>query len=169
MHGAAYRTQFFVALIIAILTDRQWLCVFAGDWDNQQKRLPYRNVWQPSLLCMLWLAGWRAGRSSCTHAWIWVTERDPVVIETPCGDLDYVTASLANYDKIIFRFFMLPNVSINISGIITKYYRFINFRLIITKSDQGDSRLHCTPYSYATAEILLHLVCVLGDTCLKSF
>ena len=42
-----------------------------------------------------------------------------------------------NYDKIIFRFFVLANI-LGIIIIITKYYRFINFRLIVTKSDRGN-------------------------------
>ena len=33
-------------------------------------------------------------------------------------------------------------------GKITKYYRFINFQLIVTESDWGES---CPPYSNATA------------------
>ena len=56
-----------------------------------------------------------------------------------------------NYDKIIFRFFMLANIS----GIITKYNRFINFRLIVTKCDQGAAS-PLPPIGYATATTTQH-------------
>ena len=58
---------------------------FAGDWDNQQKRLPYHNAWQPSLLCMLWLTGRRGG---------------PIIVHA-CMDLSYWSWS-GRYGKALW-------------------------------------------------------------------